>query len=81
MTDDLFIVPRALAADVAARAALSTDLLRQRDALLEQIASLQVKLDTQTEDMIFLERRISRLAELAELAAKLAHWKPGSEKP
>lgn len=38
---DLFVLPRALAASLAARAALSSDLLLQRDALLAEIERLQ----------------------------------------
>ena len=46
---DIFVMSRSVAANLAARAALATSLLEQRDELLEQIATLQATLDDTVE--------------------------------
>ena len=45
MTDNIFVMPRDLAADLASRAALAADLLIQRDELLKQVDDLQRQRD------------------------------------
>lgn len=47
--NNIFVMSRDMAADLAARAALATSLLVQRDELLEQIATLQATLDDTVE--------------------------------
>ena len=54
MTDNLFVMPRNLAADLAARAALAATLLMQRDELLKQVSDQASTID-------FLRRRVHRL--------------------